>query len=79
VPLRKIKEAFAAKRMQWVTLGKPKGTIQKSKFDKDREKIKLLLKLVGTLTISRSTPALTKGSYSILDGTWLHERLYRAI
>ena len=31
--------------MQWVTLGKTKGTIQKSKFDKDREKINKLLKL----------------------------------
>ena len=48
VPLRKTKEAFAAKRMQWITLGKPKGTIQKSKFNKDCEKIKELLKLVGT-------------------------------
>ena len=48
--------------MQWVTLGKPKGTIQKSKFDKSREKIKKLLKLVGTPTISRSTPKITKGS-----------------
>jgi hypothetical protein len=56
--------------MQWVTLGKPKGTIQKSKFDKDREKIKKLLKLVGTPTISPLTPTLTKGSYSISYGTW---------
>jgi hypothetical protein len=55
--------------MQWVTLGKPKGTIQKSKFDKDSEKIKELLKLVGTPTISRSTPTLTKGSYSTSNGT----------
>ena len=47
VPLIKTREAFAAKRMQWITLGKPKGTIQKSKFDKDCEKIKELLKLVG--------------------------------
>ena len=51
--------------MHWVPLGKPKGTIEKSKFDKDREIIKKLLKLVGTPTISRSTPTLTKGSYSI--------------
>jgi hypothetical protein len=56
--------------MQWVTLGKSKGTIQKSKFDKDREKIKELLKLEGTPTISLSTLTLTKGSYSISYGTW---------
>ena len=53
-------KVLAAKRMQWVTLEKPKGTIQKSKFDKDREKINKLLKLVSTPTISPSTPTLTK-------------------
>jgi hypothetical protein len=56
--------------MQLVTLGKTKSTIQKSKFDKYREKIKKLLKLVGTPTIPSSTPTLTKGSYSISYGTW---------
>src|SRR5659263_665011 len=52
VTLRYTKEALAAKRMQWVTLGKPKGTIQKSKFDTDCEKNKELLKLVDTPIIS---------------------------
>lgn len=41
----RTKEALVAKRMQGVVLGKPKGTIQKSKFDKDGERIKKLLKL----------------------------------
>jgi DNA invertase Pin-like site-specific DNA recombinase len=41
----RTKEALAAKRMQGVVLGKPKGTIQKSKFDKDKDRIKELLKL----------------------------------
>lgn len=41
----RTKEALAAKRIQGVLLGKPKGTIQKSKFDKDVERIKELLKL----------------------------------
>jgi DNA invertase Pin-like site-specific DNA recombinase len=41
----RTKEALAAKKKQGVTLGKPKGTIQKSKFDADRERIKDLLKL----------------------------------
>ena len=39
----RTKEALAAKKKQGVKLGKPKGTIQKSKFDKDLAKIKELL------------------------------------
>jgi putative DNA-invertase from lambdoid prophage Rac len=41
----RTKEALSAKKSQGVTLGKPKGTIQKSKFDADRERIEELLKL----------------------------------
>ena len=41
----RTKEALAAKRRQGVTLGKPKGTIQKSKFDADLARIKELLGL----------------------------------
>jgi len=41
----RTKEALAAKKQQGVTLGKPKGTVQKSKFDADLERIKDLLKL----------------------------------
>src|SRR5215207_2648025 len=41
----RTKEALAAKRSQGIRLGKPKGTIQASKFDKDREKIQELLAL----------------------------------
>jgi len=39
----RTKEALNAKKKQGVKLGKPKGTIQKSKFDKDLTKIKELL------------------------------------
>jgi len=39
----RTKEALAAKKSQGTILGKPKGTLQKSKFDKDVEKIKELL------------------------------------
>lgn len=39
----RTKEALASKKRQGRVLGKPKGTIQKSKFDKDIEKIKELL------------------------------------
>ena len=39
----RTKEALFAKKAQGIKLGKPKGTLQKSKFDKDVEKIKELL------------------------------------
>lgn len=41
----RTKEALASKKLQGILLGKPKGTIQKSKFDKDVNKIKELLTL----------------------------------
>ncbi|MBP9743246.1 MAG: recombinase family protein [Burkholderiales bacterium] len=41
----RTKEALASKKSQGIQLGKPKGTIQKSKFDKDIDRIKELLVL----------------------------------
>jgi len=41
----RTKEALNAKRVQGIRLGKPKGTIQKSKFDTDLPRIKELLTL----------------------------------
>jgi putative DNA-invertase from lambdoid prophage Rac len=41
----RTKEALSAKRSAGQVLGKPKGTIQKSKFDKNRARIEELLKL----------------------------------
>lgn len=41
----RTKEALASKKSQGIQLGKPKGTIQKSKFDKDIDRIKDLLEL----------------------------------
>lgn len=41
----RTKEALASKKRQGIKLGKPKGTIQKSKFDKDVDKINELLNL----------------------------------
>lgn len=41
----RTKEALATKKAQGIQLGKPKGTIQASKFDKDRERIEELLRL----------------------------------
>ena len=41
----RTKEALASKKAQGIRLGKPKGTVQKSKFDKDINKITELLVL----------------------------------
>ena len=41
----RTKEALAAKKAQGIILGKPKGTIQSSMYDKDRERIEELLLL----------------------------------
>ena len=39
----RTKEALSAKKLNGISLGKPKGTIQKSKFDLQRDKIEELL------------------------------------
>jgi putative DNA-invertase from lambdoid prophage Rac len=39
----RTKEALTAKKLSGISLGKPKGTIQKSKFDLQRDKIEELL------------------------------------
>jgi len=41
----RTKEALTQKKLNGISLGKPKGTIQKSKFDKQRDKIEELLAL----------------------------------
>ncbi len=41
----RTKDALASKKAQGIVLGKPKGTIQKSKFDKNVDKIRELLML----------------------------------
>lgn len=41
----RTKEALAAKKAQGITLGKPKGTIQSSMYDKDKARIQELLSL----------------------------------
>jgi len=42
---QRTREALATKKAQGIQLGKPKGTIQESMYDKDRERIVELLEL----------------------------------
>src|SRR5712691_8735644 len=56
---QRTKEALAAKKAQGVVLGKPKGTLQQSIYDKNRERIVALLRLgVGGRT---SLSCISKG------------------
>jgi len=52
----RTKEALSAKKAKGIKLGKPMGTIQRSKFDKDIERIKELLSL--GVSIRRSSKIL---------------------
>lgn len=47
---QRTKEALQVRKERGIKLGKPKGTIQKSIYDKDRERIKELVKLGVTIT-----------------------------
>jgi DNA invertase Pin-like site-specific DNA recombinase len=62
---QRTKEALATKKAQGMQLGKPKGTIQKSRYDKDRDRIVELLKL-GVSIRHISTHHLKYGSPSSL-------------
>jgi DNA invertase Pin-like site-specific DNA recombinase len=42
----RTREVLATKKSQGIRLGKPKGTVQASKFDRDRPRIEELLSLV---------------------------------
>jgi DNA invertase Pin-like site-specific DNA recombinase len=67
----RTKEALAAKKMQGVVLGKPKGTIQKSKFDKDISKIQELL--VYELSVRKMAKVLGYKSHIALN-TYIKKR-----
>jgi DNA invertase Pin-like site-specific DNA recombinase len=71
----RTKEALAAKKLQGVKLGKPKGTIQKSKFDADRERIQDLLKL--GLSVRKIAKLLGLSSHLALN-TYINKRHLRA-
>src|SRR5450759_2828001 len=70
----RTKEALNAKRLQGIILGKPKGTIQKSKFDKDVERIKELLKL--GLSVRKITNLLGYTNHIALN-TYINKRKLR--
>lgn len=63
---RRTKEALAVKRSQGVRLGKPKGTIQASMYDKDRGRIVQLLSF-GVSVRKISTDHLKYGHPSSLN------------
>lgn len=70
----RTKEALLAKRAQGIKLGKPKGTLQKSKFDKDVEKIKELLGY--GLSIRKMAKVLGYTSHIALN-TYINKRSLR--
>ncbi len=72
----RTKEALLAKKAQGVKLGKPKGTLQKSKFDKDIEKIKELLGY--GLSIRKMAKVLGYTSHIALN-TYINKRSLRQI
>jgi len=70
----RTKEALAAKKAQGIKLGKPKGVIQTSMYDKDLDKIKhWLIQGVSARRISKN---LNYGTYVSLN-TYLNKRKIR--
>lgn len=72
----RTKEALQAKKAQGVKLGKPKGTLQKSKFDKDLEKIKELL---GYELSARKIAKVLGYTSHIALNTYINKRSLRLI
>lgn len=70
----RTKEALAAKRSQGIILGKPKGTIQNSKFDKDLDRIRELL-LLG-LSVRKIAKVLGYKNHLSLN-TYINKRNLR--
>ena len=70
----RTREALAAKKSEGKILGKPKGTIQKSIYDKDRERIKELLDL--GLSVRKISKHLGYGQHMSLN-TYINKRKLR--
>ena len=71
----RTKEALATKKAQGITLGKPKGTLQKRKFYKHVDKIKELLSY--GLSIRKTARILGYTSHIALN-TYVNKRGLRA-
>jgi DNA invertase Pin-like site-specific DNA recombinase len=73
----RTREALAAKKAQGRPLGKPKGTLQKSKFDQDVARIKELLGY--GLSVRKSAKVLGYSSHIALN-TYINKRgLHQAV
>ncbi|SRR5581483_7646542 len=72
----RTKEALKAKQLQGITLGKPKGTIQKSKFGEHRERIQELLAL--GLSVRKITNILGYTNHLALN-TYVRKRGLRTV
>jgi len=70
----RTREALAGKKRQGMKLGKPKGVIQKSKFDSDRERIQELLTL--GLSIRKIARLLGYSNHLALN-TYINKRKLR--
>jgi DNA invertase Pin-like site-specific DNA recombinase len=70
----RTKEALFAKKLQGQTLGKPKGTVQASQFDKDQQRIKDLLS-VG-LSVRKIAGVLGYTNHIALN-TYINKRKLR--
>ncbi len=70
----RTREALAGKKRQGMKLGKPKGVIQKSKFDSDRERIQELLDL--GLSIRKIAKLLGYTNHLALN-TYINKRKLR--
>lgn len=70
----RTKEALAAKKSQGQTLGKPKGTIQRSKFDQHIEQIKALLEI--GLSVRKIAKVLGYNHHIALN-TYINKRQIR--
>jgi len=72
----RTKEALAAKKAQGQVLGKPKGTIQKSKFDPHVEKIKELLEM--GLSVRKIAKVLGYSNHIALN-TYINKRHIKSV
>lgn len=72
----RTKEALAAKKLQGQTLGKPKGTIQRSKFDQHIEQIKALLEI--GLSVRKIVKVLGYNHHIALN-TYINKRQIRSL